>query len=362
MQIVELRTKMPLTIDNELVERFARNLGKARKIVIVSHMNPDGDAVGSSLASYHWLQSAFFAGESKPEISVILPNRCPIDMRYLPGSQCIIDADSNPDQCKQKIIDADLVLGVDFNNASRILPLDAALIESKAVKMLVDHHHNPDTEMFHTVVSVPDLSSTCELLYWLFAQIIGDSSITLDTARCLFHGINTDTGCFAYANEDPSLYEAAAALLHHPVGAADVHNRTFNNYSINKMRILGFLLSQNLKIFPEVGFAYLHINADELASFDGTPDDLEGLVNYTLMMQPMQVGAMVKETQGRVRLSFRAKGDFDVNVFAHKYFGGGGHTQASGATSPYDFNTTLKVLEDNMLRELSDHKKNTSNQ
>lgn len=351
---------MPLAIDNELVERFAKNLGKAENIVIMSHMNPDGDAVGSALATGHWLRTAFFVGEKMPQISIVLPNRCPDDMRYLPGSEAIIDADSNLEMCKQKIQDADLILGVDFNNNSRVLPLDQALNESGAVKMVVDHHHNPDCTLFHTVVSVPDLSSTCELLYWLFVHIIGDSSIALPTARCLFHGINTDTGCFAYANEDPSLYEAAAALLRHPIGAADVHNRTFNNYSVAKMQILGFLLSQRLKIFPEVGFAYLYINAAELEALNGTADDLEGLVNYTLMMQPMQVGAMVKETQGRVRLSFRAKGDFDVNVFAHKYFGGGGHTQASGATSPYDFETTLRVLEDKMLSELSNHLKNVS--
>lgn len=350
---------MPLILDNELVERFSKTLGKAQNIAIVSHMNPDGDAVGSALATYNWLRTAFFAGQTMPVINVVLPNRCPDDMLYLPGSETIVDAESDLERCQRLMAEADLILGVDFNNASRILPLDGALRDSKAVKLLVDHHHNPDSEMFNAVVSIPDLSSTCELLYWLFVQMIGDSSIALPTARCLFHGINTDTGCFAYANEDPSLYEAAAALLRHPIGAADVHNRTFNNYSINKMHILGFLLSQRLKIFPEVGFAYIYINAEDLAQFGGTSNDLEGLVNYTLMMQPMTVGAMVKETDGRVRLSFRAKGDFDVNVFAHKYFGGGGHTKASGATSPYDFETTLKVLEDNMLRELSNHLKNT---
>ena len=258
-------------------------------------------------------------------------------------------------ECEKRIHGADLIIGVDFNNSARISPLDNALKAAGAQKMLVDHHHNPDTEMFHVTISVPDLSSTCELLYWIFVQTIGDSSINIDTARCLFHGINTDTGCFAYANEDSSLYEATAALMKHPINAAEVHNRTFNNYSIRKMEILAFLLSNRLKIFPEVGFAYIYIDAADLARFDGTAEDLEGLVNYTLMMQPINVGAMVKETDGKVRLSFRSKYTFDVNVFAKKYFGGGGHTQASGATSPFDFNTTLNVLEKNMLAELSNN-------
>ncbi len=351
---------MPLTFDNELIERFTRHLEKAQNIVIISHMTPDGDAVGSMLGAWHWLKSAFFCNqEEMPVFTLVLPNKCPKEMLYLPGSEMIVSAEEDNGHgqalkhCEQLLLNADLILGVDFNDAKRVLPLDKSLTESKATKLLVDHHHNPDRNLFPTCISIPDLSSTCELLYWLFVQIIGDSSINLDTARCLFHGINTDTGCFGYANEDPSLYEATAALLKHPVGAADVHNRVFNNYSITKMEILGFLLTQRLKIYPNEKFAYIYINADDLESMHGTPNDLEGLVNYTLMMEDIQVGAMVKEIDGKVRISFRAKNDFDVNHFANKYFGGGGHTKASGATSPYGFEETLQRLEENMLRELS---------
>lgn len=348
---------MPLSFDNETVERFALHLGKAKKIVIVSHKNPDGDAVGASLGCYHWLKKAFITGTHSPEINILLPHPCPADTLYLPSSNIIHNAVNNPVRCDQLLRDADLIWGVDFNSANRIEPFDKPLIESKAVKLLCDHHHNPDHSLFNVVISIPDLSSTCELLYWLFVQMIGDSSISFDTARCLFHGINTDTGCFAYANEDSSLYEAAAALMKHPIHAAEVHNRTFNNYSVEKMDILGFLLTQRMKLFPEIGFCYIYINADDLAAHHGTAEDLEGLVNYTLMIQTINVGAMVKETDGKVRLSFRSKHDFDVNRFANKYFGGGGHLQASGATSEFDFDTTLRILEENMIKELS---KNTT--
>ena len=343
---------MPLSFDNELIERFASHLGKAKKIVILSHKNPDGDAVGSSLACYHWLRTAFFAGEEIPEINILLPHPVPSDARYLPNSEIITDAVNNNELCNDLLYDADLIWGVDFNGVSRVEPLDEALVNSRAVKLLCDHHHNPEVKIFDAVVSVPDLSSTCELLYWLFVQIIGDSSITDDTARCLFHGLNTDTGCFAYANDDSTLYEAAAALVHHPVQPAVVHDITFNNYSFEKMNILAFLLSQRLKIFPEIDFAYIYIDASDLAAHNGTAEDLEGLVNYTLMMRQIKVGAMVKETDGKVRLSFRSKQGIDVNHFAKKYFDGGGHTQASGATSPYDFQTTLQVLEQGMFKEL----------
>jgi len=357
LQIEVERREMPLTIDNELIERFTLQLGKAQKIAIMSHANPDGDAVGASLGLYNWLRSSFYAGATMPDVAVILPHPKPAETTYLPASEVIINAADDMELCENKILDADLVIAVDFNNAKRVESLETALTKSTAMKVVIDHHHGPDDNLFDTIISFPDLSSTCELLYWVFAQAISDSSINTDTARCLFHGINTDTGCFAYANEDASLYEAAAALMRHPVGAADVHNRTYNNYSVTKMRLLAFLLSERLKIFEEVGFAYLYITADDLRRHGGTAEDLEGLVNYTLMMQPMMVGAMVKETDGKVRISFRAKEDFDVCSFASRHFAGGGHTKASGATSPYDFDTTIQILEREMIKELTAHSK-----
>lgn len=350
---------MPLSFDNEIVERLSMQLHRAKKVCIVSHQNPDGDAVGSALACSHWLREAFFAGEQKPEISIVLPHPCLEEALYLPGTKSIVNAKEDLPKCEQMLYDADLIWCVDFNAANRVVPLDKALNESKAVKVVVDHHHNPDIQLFDTILTLPDLSSTCELLYWLFVQIIGDNSITTNTARCLYHGINTDTGCFAYANEDASLYEATAALMRHPLQAAAVHNQIFNNYSIQKMKLLGFLLTERMKIFHDCGFAYIAVDDKDLEAHNATSEDLEGLVNYTLMMAPMRVGALVKISEGKVRISFRSKDDFDVNDFARRHFGGGGHTKASGATSPYDFNTTIKIMEENMLRELRG-KTNTS--
>ena len=343
---------MPLTFDNETVERFSMQLERAQNIVILSHMNPDGDAVGSALACRHWLRESFYAGGPERIVTVVLPHPCLKDCRYLPGAEEILDAVNDVEDCKARIREADLIWGVDFNNASRIEPLGEELTRSQAVKMLCDHHHNPDNKLFDAIVSVPDLSSTCELLYWLFVQMIGDNSVTDDVARCLYHGMNTDTGCFAYANEDATLYEATAALMRHPLEAANVHNIICNSYSVKKMRLLGYLISEKLKVYEAEGFAYMAINWSDLEAQGCGPEELEGLVNYTLMMEAIEVGVMVKEAEGKVRLSFRSKNDFDVNKFAHKYFGGGGHTKASGATSPYDFEETVSTLEKQMLKEL----------
>ncbi len=343
---------MPLTFDKETIDAFAQALREARKVVLVAHKNPDGDAVGSLLGSYQWLTQSFFAGGKCPEITLLLPNPCPEEALYLPGADRIQDADHDKAACERALAEADLIWGVDFNNGPRIEPLDAALLESGARKILCDHHHNPDGNLFPTLFSVPDLSSTCELLYWIFVQTLGEDSITDDVARCLYHGINTDTGNFSYACEDPSLYEAVAALMKHPIHAAEVHNRIFNNYSFRKMRLLAFLLHERLKIFEKERFAYFYIDARDIAELGVTEEELEGIVNYTLMMKEIQVGVMVKETRGQTRLSFRSKNHFDVNTFARRYFGGGGHTQASGATSPFPFQKTLEELELHMLEEI----------
>lgn len=343
---------MPLSFDNEQVKRFINIIDMAQKITIVSHLNPDGDAVGSLLGCKHWLNNTFFKDRHDVVVNTVLPGPSPHDATYLPGSEAIVDAANDYELCTAALADADVIICVDFSNKNRIEPLSEALYDSKACKIAFDHHHNPDTALFDMLYSVPDLSSTCELLYWFFAQTRGDSSVTDAVAQCLYHGINTDTGCFSYANEDASLYEATAALMKHPLHAEDVHNRLFNGYSFNKMRILSHLLYNKLKIFPEERFAYIAISADELASLGGKTEDLEGLVNYTLMMEQIQVGALVKEDKRAVRISFRAKTDFDVNVFARNYFGGGGHIKASGATSPYPFDETVQKLEEFMLKEL----------
>ncbi|MCR4829108.1 MAG: DHH family phosphoesterase [Bacteroidales bacterium] len=318
----------------------------------MSHTSPDGDAAGSVLGLYHWLKANVYNGRNDVQLSLLLPHPCPHDARYLPGSELIISAEEDLEHCERALSEADLIIGVDFNAASRVKPMDKSLESSHAVKMLVDHHHNPDTAMFDPVISVPDLSATCELLYWLLVQIGGSESITFETARCLFHGINTDTGGFAFGNEDPSLYEAVAGLMRYPIGAAEVHNRIVNSYSVAKMHLLGYLLDNKLKIFEPEGFAYISVSEREWRQLGCIAEDLEGIVNYTLMMEQVMVGAMVKETEGKVRLSLRSKNTFDVNRFANQYFGGGGHQKAAGATSAYDFDETINLLENKMLEEL----------
>ena len=344
---------MPLLFEKEIIGSMVSRFDMARNVVLLSHTNPDGDAIGSSLAFCHWVKTNLDCC-GRLNIQIVLPHPILEDAQYLPSSSTIKNMVEGLEECRKLICNADTIVCLDFNRADRIGCLADVLAQSKAFKLLFDHHHNPDSGLFDILFSVPDISSTCELLYWVFVQACGESSINDDIAQCLYHGMMTDTGSFSYSCEDPSLYEAVAGLMKHPIDAAQVHNRLFNNYSVEKMRVLAFLLHDRLKIFESHGFAYMYISEADLTAVGGQPSDLEGLVNYTLMLQNVEVGAMVKEAEGKVRLSFRSKKHFDVNMFASKYFGGGGHTKASGATSPYDFQTTLDVLEHNMLNELDE--------
>lgn len=342
---------MALVIDNKKIESILELVQGSKKVLILAHMNPDGDAIGSMLGLAHLLKrNAGFADE---DLFLLLPNVCPENFRFLPGSERIICADTQFELCQKAFEETDLIIGVDFNNTTRIGRLQELVEQSKKPKILIDHHHGPDQERFSPIVSVVDLSSTCELIYWLCNACWGTNGLSSETARCLYTGICTDTGSFAYANESSSLYEAASELVKHDIGPAEIHNEIFNDFSVNRMQFFGYCISERLRIFEDKGFAYFYISQQDQQKFSVKESDTEGLVNYTLMMRNIHVGALVKELKDKVRISFRSKKDFDVNTYARTYFSGGGHTKASGATSTLNFQDTLEKLEETMLEELS---------
>ena len=342
---------MPLTIDNKLVEQYRERVATAKNIAIMAHMNPDGDAVGSILG----LSCAVRQHATKAlSLTTILPNVVPDTFRFLPGSDLIIDADHAPELCKQAIASADLIICVDLNTTPRVGSLQLDLEQATAFKVLVDHHVGPDLQQFQLVISFPEISSTCELLFWLISQSWGLDSLNLDIARPLYCGICTDTGSFAYSCESPTLYEAVGHLMQFPIGGADIHNRIFNTFSVARMRLLGFCISERLRIFEDEKFAYFYLSNDDQKRFHVNAGDLEVIVNYTLMMKNVEVGAFVKELDnGSVRISLRSKYDFDVRLFASTYFTGGGHVKAAGATSPFDFPTTVQKLEEYLRKEMN---------
>ena len=327
--------------DNQQVARFKQLVAEAGKIVLYSHTNADGDACGSILGLARMLESATREG---CKVTKVLPNGCPRNFVWLPGAEDILSGEKERERCRKVAEEAELIVCVDLNGASRTDMLCEDIREAKCRKVLIDHHHNPVEDEFDIIFSDPKISSTCELVLWLSEALWGEDYMDCETATCLYTGLSTDTGGFAFSCEQPSCFEAAAKLVKYCINAADIHNKIINTFSVDRMQFYGFALSERMRVYPKQRVALMAFSLEDQRRFGVGGEDMEGLVNYTLMMREMEVGALLREEQGRTKVSFRAKYNVDVNVKA-KELGGGGHTKAAGATCYMTFEDTLKAVE-----------------
>ncbi len=319
----------------------------SKNVVIISHTNPDGDAIGSSLGLFNALHSLSI------EAQVILPDKYPDYYRFLPNSNCIFIAEDNSELCFRILSEADVIFVLDLNKNNRVGILQNTLEKSTAKKILIDHHPDPNLELFDIAFSSPQLSSTSEYIYFILCEMFGFSIITKEAAICLYTGICTDTGSFSYSCNNPSVYEVTAHLVKTGISVSDIHDYIYNSYSPDRLLLLGFCISNRLRIFEELKMAYFYISKADQEQFHVQQGDLEGIVNYSLMMKNIEIGVLIKEnSDSNVRISFRSKNNFDVNLFAAKYFNGGGHKKASGAISKYGFEETCKLIESYFQKEL----------
>ena len=330
------------------IERFREIITSFGRIVIISHTSPDGDAVGSSLGL-----SRCFKSLGQPT-TVVFPDAYPFYYDFLvKEDDDIIVASECADEAKQKLAEADVIVAVDFCDPSRVDFLKEDLLNAKAKKIMIDHHLNPHEKDFDVVFSDNTISSASEFVYWVVTMAFGKEIITKCVAECIYTGICTDTGSFSYSCNSPTVYLATAHLIEAGVNASAVNSHIYNSYSRNRLLLLGYCINKRLRIFDDMKMAYFYVSKEDQQLFDAQKGDLEGVVNYTLMMQDIEVGALIKEnSEGVVRISFRSKHDFNVNEFAKKYFDGGGHRKASGATSIYDFDKTCSYLEECFRKEL----------
>lgn len=332
--------------DQQQITTIREWIAQARRIVVVSHMNADGDACGSLLGMTLQLTRCAVSATVTP----ILPNGCPTTFGWLPGSERILSGDLQRGECSRAIAEADLLICVDLNAASRTDFLQDDILQSRARKLLIDHHHSPALDQFDLVISDDSISSACELCTWLSEALWDNRYMDADSAACLYTGLRTDTGGFAFSCHQPSCFEAAARLVAYDIQPAEIHNRIINTFSIRRMAFYGFALSHRLQVCPARKTALFAFSLADQRRFGVGGEDMEGLVNYTLMMKDIEVGALLREEEGRTKVSFRAKGDTDVNLLARQ-LGGGGHTKAAGATCNMPFDETL----DTVLRLLTIH-------
>lgn len=314
-------------------------LAISKKIAIISHYNPDGDAVGSSLALYHYFKESGF------EVDVILPNPFPDFLSWMPGSDRIVIAECEKERAQKIVKNADMLLITDMNAPHRSGKiLEPTIINSKAFKVLIDHHVAPDIEvdvMFSTVKT----SSSCELVYrFLFDYLKRGTVLTKELATCIYVGIITDTGSLTYACNDYKTYLILSKLIRAGIDGEAIHRLVYDNYGASRIQLLGLSL-QRMRVLKEYGTAYIYLSSQDLKDNDYKMGDTEGFVNYGLTIKFVQFAAIFIQRGDRIRISFRSKGNFDVNQFAREHFNGGGHRNASAAYHHDTLENTMAYFE-----------------
>ncbi|NWJ50718.1 MAG: bifunctional oligoribonuclease/PAP phosphatase NrnA [Bacteroidetes bacterium] len=328
----------------QIITNIGEQVQLANNIVIVTHSNPDGDAIGSSLGLLHFLQSYY----PLKSIKVVVPNEFPSFLKWLPGVDQILIYDNSKVEVADFLNNCDLCFCLDFNSLKRIDSLYPILRSVNAPKILIDHHPQPDND-FEIVLSCIEFSSTSELIYEVVTKIGGKEKLNMDIANCLYVGIMTDTGSFSYASNRPELYIVVSELIKQGIDAEFIHRKVYDTYSETRMRLLGHCLSNCLVLLPHLHTAYIHLSKEDLQNFNYQNGDTEGVVNYSLSIQGVVLAALFTEKDGMIRISLRSKGSFNVNEFSRKYFNGGGHKNAAGGTLYSSLTEAIAFFENSVL-------------
>jgi phosphoesterase RecJ-like protein len=312
-------------LNKEDILLVKRLLSSPKRIVIVAHYNPDGDAVGASLALKLYLQ------QMNHIVHVLTPNSHPDCLQWMPQSETILQATINHELCSEKIQIADIVFCLDFNTFNRVGLLQKDLEESTAIKILIDHHIDPDSSFDVVYSSTDKTSSTSELIYNFIVDMMDDRKyMNKQIAECLYVGIITDTGSLSYSCNNKSTYYVLGDLFQYGIDGETIHRKVYDTYSKDRIRLLGFCLMEKLVVLEQFATSYIYLTKEDLIKYNYKQGDIEGIVNYGLSIDTIRFTALFSERDDRIRISFRSKGDFNVNDFARNHFNGGGHKNASG--------------------------------
>ncbi|HMU07489.1 MAG TPA: bifunctional oligoribonuclease/PAP phosphatase NrnA [Kaistella sp.] len=294
------------------------------KIVIITHYNPDGDAIGSSLGLKHFLK------QKGLQADVIVPNDFPKFLKWMPEAKKIIIADYKRKQAGEAIYNADVIFILDFNASNRSGNLVGPWLEkARATKILIDHHQQP--EDFDFVYSDTTIPATSQMVYHFIEALDEEKLVNQDIADCLYTGIMTDTGGFRFRSTSATTHRIIANLIEKGADPAMITSNTWDTNTVSRLHLLSLILSR-IEVVKDGKVAILWLKRDELKEFGFQKGDTEGFVNYGLSIMGTQVSAFFMEDlyEDFIKISFRSKEDVDVNQFSRKYFNGGGHINAAG--------------------------------
>ena len=326
---------------------FQKFISQYKHVVIVSHVNPDGDAIGSSLAFYYFLLK--FGIDAK----VIIPNDFPSFLSWMPGIGDVLIYDKNSEKGVEYLNSAELICYLDFNHPSRTGLIHNDLCHCKKTpRLLIDHHRDTDYSQFAEYLSDVETSSTSELVAELIQYHGFDKYLDDNIAQCLLVGIMTDTGSFAHSIYHPETFEICGKLITPTVNYQLIHSKIYNTFSENRLRLLGFCISNRMTTLEEYNTAYIYLTKSDLEAYNYQVGDTEGVVNYPLMIDNIKMAVLITERQGVIRFSFRSKGDFSVHELAKAHFNGGGHTNAAGGT----LECSIEQAIDKFLKVLPQYK------
>ena len=315
---------------------FKEFLSVPRKVLVITHFKPDADALGSSLGLAGYLK------KKNHFVTVITPSDYPDFLTWMPGNDDVVIF--NRDKMKDfenMICQSELIFCLDFSSLKRINELGELVGKSPAKKVLIDHHLEP--ENFADFVQWDGTAaSTAELVFALIREVGGEHAVDADIANCLYAGLMTDTGGFRHSNTSKQVFETAASLVGHGADPTKVSKLIYDTNTLERMRLMGFVLHEKLNVIPEYRTAYIALRMEDLKKFSSQTGDTEGLVNFGLSVNGVRLAVLISERKENVKLSFRSLGDFSVNDFARKHFEGGGHKNAAGGQTTLSFDETLK--------------------
>ncbi len=302
--------------------------------------------MGSSLALYHFL------AEQGLEVQVITPTDYAPFIHWLPGNDKVLIYENHEEKAKEITDNADIIFCLDFNDLSRINEYGDVVAQASAIKVMIDHHRDPsgfEDYRFWTI----DVSSTCELIYDFIDKCGGVELIDETIGVCLYTGIIADTGSFRFSSTSPKTHEIAAELKRRGVNTTKIHELLYDTFSLRRYRLMGYVLQEKLKIFPQYKTALVVLSHEDLAKFNVQTGDTEGFVNFGLGIEGIKLSALIIDRTKLIKMSFRSKGDFPCNELAAKYFNGGGHLNASGGFSK----ESLEEVEKTFMNALPEFKK-----
>lgn len=348
-------------ISQPIIQTAYAHIKDAKHVVVCTHMSPDGDAMGSSLSIYHYLQALYAFYQQDTTVDVIVPNHFPNFLSWMPAADKIVICEVEEEKANSLIRQADFIIATDFNDPKRVGMMGGMIVANSCPKLMIDHHLYP-TDFASIAISFPQASSASEMVFRFVYQLqqsynLPERLISNEVAKCIYTGMMTDTGNFSYNSSDPALYQIVSKLLEKGVTKDVIYNNVFNQFSEDRMRLMGYCLHKKMRIFPEYHTAFISLTRKELYTFNFQSGDAEGIVNLPLQISGIHYSCFMREDKvlpgdhcddvvgkNKVKISFRSQGDRPVNIFAQEIFNGGGHANAAGGEFYGPINEAVKLF------------------